>query len=69
MIPGENDSPEEMKALAVWLASLDPTIPLHISSFHPAYRMMEKPSTPKETILSLADLARDSLTFVYPGNI
>ena len=69
VVPGENDSREEMKALASWLASLDPAIPLHISRFHPAYRMMDKPQTPKETILSLADLARDSLSFVYPGNI
>lgn len=68
IIPGENDSREEMERLSEWLASIDKSIPLHISRFFPGYRMTGKNSTPVETVYNLADLARKRLLYVYEGN-
>ena len=68
LIPGENDSKEEIKALAQWLASVDREIPLHLSRFFPRYRMIDKPPTPVERVYRLADAARAYLSFVYTGN-
>ena len=69
VIPGENDSEKEMERLASWIASLDPTIPLHISRFFPAYKMTDRGATPTERVLSLADIARQHLQYVYEGNL
>lgn len=68
LVPGENDSAEEVTALAQWLASVDRDIPLHLSRFFPRYRMMDKLSTPVERVYRLADVAREYLSFVYMGN-
>ena len=68
LVPGENDSAEEVTALAQWLASVDRDIPLHLSRFFPRYRMMDKLSTPVERVNRLADVAREYLSFVYTGN-
>ncbi|GAB1477044.1 AmmeMemoRadiSam system radical SAM enzyme [Bacillota bacterium] len=69
VIPGENDGPQEMRELARWLASVDPQIPLHISRFHPAYKMSDRKATPYETIDKLAEIAGEHLQYVYQGNI
>lgn len=68
VIPGENDSPQEMERLSSWLAGVSPEIPLHISRFFPRYKMADKPPTPVETVYSLAELARKKLRYVYEGN-
>lgn len=68
IIPGENDSDYEMDALSVWLASVNPEIPLHISRFFPRYKMQEKTPTPVKTILHLQEIAKKNLTYVYAGN-
>lgn len=68
VIPGENDDLQEIKALARWLASLDALIPLHLSRYHPAYKM-SLPSTPEQTIYQAHDVAREYLDFVYTGNM
>lgn len=68
VVPGENDSEEEMRALSVWLASVSPDIPLHVSRFFPRYRMADRPATPVDTVCRLADLAREQLRYVYTGN-
>ena len=68
LILGENDSEEEIRELARWLASISPEIPLHLSRFFPRYRMMDKLSTPVERVYRLADVAREYLSFVYTGN-
>lgn len=69
VIPGENDSPEEMEALCQWLASVSPEIPLHLSRFFPAYLMMDKPPTPIHTLKEMAGIARKYLTHVHLGNV
>ena len=68
IVPGENDSEEEMRRLAAWLASLRPDIPLHVSRFFPRHRMTDRPPTPVETVFRLADTAREYLKYVYTGN-
>ncbi len=69
IIPGKNDSPEEMEALASWLADINPDTPLHISRFFPAYKMTTTPATPVHRIYELSDIARRHLKYVYEGNI
>lgn len=69
VIPGLNDSREEMAEEAAWLAALDPELPLHISGFHPAYKMMDTPSTSPDTLYGLARVAREHLKYVYVGNV
>lgn len=68
LVPGENDSVEEIRALAQWLASVNPEIPLHLSRVFPRYRMMDRPPTTVEQVYRLADEARAYLSFVYTGN-
>jgi pyruvate formate lyase activating enzyme len=69
VIPGLNDSPAQMNEQAAWLASLDKNIPLHITRFHPAYKMLDRAPTPRQTVLDLVAVARQQLNYVFPGNI
>ncbi len=68
VIPGKNDSPEEMEALSAWLASVDRRIPLHLTRFFPQYKMARALPTPLPTLYKLADIASKSLEYVYLGN-
>ncbi len=68
IIPGENDSEDEMQALSGWLASLDPNIPLHISRFFPRHLYNDRSPTPVNTIHRLAEVASNQLNYVYVGN-
>ena len=68
LVPGGNDSVEEVRELARWLSGVDPGIPLHLSRFFPRYRMTDHPPTPVERVYRLADEARAYLSFVYTGN-
>lgn len=68
IVPGENDSPEEMKALSSWLAGVDKNIPLHVTRFFPRYKMTDREATEVDKLYSLADIAREKLKYVYEGN-
>ena len=68
IVPGENDSLEEMRDISTWIAGLDPEIPLHISRFFPQFRMTDRAATDVARIYRLADVAREKLKFVYTGN-
>ena len=68
LVPGENDSVKELRALAQWLASVSPDIPLHLSRFFPQYQMQDRPPTPVERVYQLAEEARNWLAYVYTGN-
>ncbi|SEK67153.1 pyruvate formate lyase activating enzyme [Pseudobutyrivibrio ruminis] len=68
IIPGENDSDEEMDKLSGWIASVNPEIPLHISRFFPRFHMVDRDATPVETIYHLKDIAKRHLKYVYTGN-
>lgn len=68
LVPGENDSEQEIRPMARWLASVDRKLPLHLSRFFPRYRMTDKPPTPVERVYRLAEAAREYLEYVYTGN-
>ena len=68
LIPGENDSPEEIKALVDWVASLGVETPLHFSRYFPNYNL-RLPTTPVETLEKARSLALEKLRYVYIGNV
>ena len=68
VIPGRNDSTEEMRQEAQWLSALSPEIPLHLSRYFPRYRLGE-PATPVETLQELREMAGKYLHHVYLGNV
>jgi pyruvate formate lyase activating enzyme len=70
LIPGLNDSPEELADLAGFLASVDPAIPWHLSRFHPDNEMFDRPPTPVGTIARAREIGNaKGLRFVYSGNV
>ncbi len=71
LIPGANDSDEELEAAARWFAeNLGPDVPWHFTAFHPDYRMMDRPATPPATLTRAREIAcRQGLRFVYTGNV
>ncbi|MEH2591070.1 AmmeMemoRadiSam system radical SAM enzyme [Bradyrhizobium sp. AZCC 1721] len=71
LIPGHNDSPEEVKKLSEWVMTrLGPDVPLHFTAFHPDYKMLDLPRTPALTLTTARDIARKvGLQFVYTGNV
>ena len=68
IVPGENDSVEELEEEAEWIASLDPDIPLHVTRFFPQFRMTDREATDVGQIYWLADAARRYLKHVFVGN-
>ena len=73
IIPGENDSEEEMRSMCEWISSLKgiipgDEIPLHISRFFPRFHMTDREATSVKKIYRLAEVAREQLKFVYTGN-
>jgi pyruvate formate lyase activating enzyme len=71
LIPGENDSPEEIAALSQWaMEHLGPDVPLHFTAFHPDWKMRDKPPTPPATLHMARRIGRAAgLRYVYTGNI
>jgi pyruvate-formate lyase-activating enzyme len=71
VIPQANDGHDEFARMCDWiLANLGDDVPLHFTAFHPDFRMMDTPNTPKETLLSAYDIARGAgLKYVYTGNV
>ena len=76
IVPGENDSEEEMRDMTSWIAGLKDAagrpcgtdIPLHISRFFPRFHMMDRPPTEVRHVYHLAEIAREKLKYVYTGN-
>lgn len=71
LIPGHNDSEDEVRAECRWiLRELGPDVPLHFSAFHPDFKMRDVPPTPPQTLRRAREIAREEgLHFVYTGNI
>ncbi|MFQ6069614.1 MAG: AmmeMemoRadiSam system radical SAM enzyme [Candidatus Aminicenantales bacterium] len=70
VIPGENDSEEELKSIASFIADLDPDIPWHISRFHPDYKYDRSQATPIATLRQAVSIGREEgLHYVYIGNV
>jgi AmmeMemoRadiSam system radical SAM enzyme len=70
VVPGLNDSSEELRDIARFLVSVSPDIPWHVTAFHQDYRMTDPDDTSVATLLRAAEIGRDAgLHFVYAGNI
>ena len=71
LIPGENDSEEELQQLTqLVIERLGPDVPLHFSAFHPDFKMMDTPSTPIESLHLARQIAlNNGLHYVYIGNV
>ena len=68
IVPGRNDSEQEMDEESHWLASISEDMPLHISRYFPRYMTQDIPPTPVEKIYRLVDAAKKNLKYVYSGN-
>jgi len=69
IVPGENDSEQELKRIAGFLAGIDNRIPWHISRFHPDYEFLDHGATPIETLLAAREIGRAAgLHYIYLGN-
>lgn len=71
LIPGENDSPEEISALSKWIVeNLGPDVPLHFTAFHPDFKMLDKPPTPPATLIRSREIAlNNGVHYCYTGNV
>ena len=71
VIPGHNDSEEELRQIAAFIAEeLGRDVPWHISAFYPTYKMLDRPPTPLATLRLARDLGRQAgLDYVYLGNV
>jgi len=71
IVPGLNDAPQELRALAEFLVhDLGPGTPWHISRFHPTYRLTDRPPTPVQTLRAAREIGRAAgLKYVYTGNV
>ena len=70
LIPGFNDSRDELTRLTSFVASVSPDIPWHVTAFHGDYKMTDPQNTTAEMLLAAADIGRASgLRYVYAGNL
>ncbi|MFQ6059063.1 MAG: AmmeMemoRadiSam system radical SAM enzyme [Anaerolineae bacterium] len=70
VVPGLNDSDEELTQIARFLAGISPDLPWHISRFHPNYKMTDRPSTPIATLHRAVEIGQEAgLRYVYVGNV
>ncbi len=70
VVPGLNDSDQELASIARFLAGLDPDLPWHISRFHPDYQYSETPATPIATLDRALALGKEAgLRYIYVGNV
>ena len=71
LIPGLNDSSQEISAMSDWIIKeLGPDVPLHFSAFHPDYKLIDIPPTSVETLIRARQIALDAgLRYVYTGNV
>jgi pyruvate formate lyase activating enzyme len=71
LIPGLNDSDEEVDAMTRWIVErLGPDVPVHFTAFHPDYRMLDRPPTPAETLARARRIAlANGVRHAYTGNV
>jgi pyruvate formate lyase activating enzyme len=70
VVPGFNDSDEELGQIASFLSGISPDIPWHVTAFHKDYKMTDPDDTPPETLLRAAEIGRRAgLRYVYAGNL
>jgi pyruvate formate lyase activating enzyme len=70
LIPGLNDSEDELKAVAGWLAEVDADMPWHVTAFHPDYEMLDRPPTPSRALARAYEIGKQAgLHYVFVGNV
>ena len=71
LIPGHNDSADELKRMVDWIVSeLGADVPLHFSAFHPDYKMLDVPPTSPQALTQAREIAMEhGLHYVYTGNV
>jgi len=70
VVPGFNDSTDELMQAARYIASVSPEIPWHVTAFHPDYKMTGPDATQVETLVRAAEIGQEAgLQFVYAGNL
>ena len=71
LIPGKNDLSDELATLCEWMATrLGPDVPLHLTAFHPDWKMLDVPPTPPSTLKRAREIALSTgLRYVYTGNV
>jgi pyruvate formate lyase activating enzyme len=70
IVPGFNDSNDELMDAARYIAGVSPDIPWHVTAFHPDYRMLDPDPTSSQTLIRAAEIGQEAgLHFVYAGNL
>lgn len=70
VVPGFNDSEEELRDIASFLSGLSEEIPWHVTAFHSDYKMKEKENTSSDTLMRAAEIGKEEgLRYVYAGNL
>ena len=70
VVPGQNDSIDELRSIARFIADTDPDIPWHLSRFHPDYQFTDAPATPVEVLHKARSIGEEEgLHYVYIGNV
>ncbi len=71
LIPGKNDSDEEVRAMCRWVVdNLGPDVPMHFTAFHPDWKMRDVPHTPQETLSRARMTALENgVRYAYTGNV
>jgi pyruvate formate lyase activating enzyme len=71
LIPGENDSDQEIEQLTQWMVQhLGPDVPLHFTAFHPDWKMLDKPPTSFTTLRRARRIAlKNGVRYAYTGNV
>jgi pyruvate formate lyase activating enzyme len=70
VIPGFNDSEDELKRAAEFIAAVSPDIPWHVTAFHQDYHMRDKANTTAEQLIRACEIGRDAgLRYIYAGNL
>lgn len=70
IIPSYNDSTQELMDAALYIKSISPDIPWHVTAYHPDYKMFDHPPTPARTLIRAAEIGQEAgLNYVYAGNL
>ena len=70
VVPGENDSEEELSGITEFIAEVDKNIPWHVSRFHPDYKFTEHQTTPESTLKKALEIGKSKgLKYIYLGNV
>jgi len=71
LIPGENDSDQELHEMTQWVVeNLGPDVPMHFSAFHPDYKMLDTPKTPAKSLIRAREIAlQNGIRYAYTGNV